>query len=570
MDTQTDSAVIYLTDMSQCLPESALSTRRRKHQQLLEYEAEHLKGVMVSAGPETEALQITVPLNVEGWHEIHLGLLWREASEYWLKVKRTDDPCFIDVTTTKPEGAFVEGDFLKYQGRPAPHLEEGFWKCADLTGQDLIVAQQTEGMPASAALAYIKLVPVEVEQVEALLKDRERRDTKRLIAMNDGFSFIHRKRTTTVEGICEEIEPYRHTDFGKLFWTPGCSIGPSSYPSKLIETIGSRTEDFPRIGDRYIAESMQILRDKGIDSLRTVIDFAHEIGLELHVSCRMGANASSPPWEEFFTSRYFEEHPEFHCVDKDGEEVSRLSYAFPEVQEYIKAFFREWIEYGTDGINLIFVRGLPLLLYERPLVDGFREQFGQDPRDLDDEDPRWLQYRGEVMTHFLRDVRREVDEIAAELGRKRLELSAVVMPNGPANTFYGLDVATWAREGLLDVLIPIGDYFSWFRDESFDIGFFVRAVQGTNCKLYPNIFPRQMQPEAYRERAKQYYEMGAEGLCLWDTNDRHTRLQQWEAVRRLGHREEVSASHREDKPNRFLLKTLGGYRMDKYPTSLSF
>jgi hypothetical protein len=113
MDTQTDSAVIYLTDMSQCLPASALSTRRRKHYwQLLEYEAEHLSGVMLSAGPETEAPQITVPLGLEGWHEIHLGLLWREASEYWLKVKRTDDPCFIDVTITKPEGAFTSGGGL--------------------------------------------------------------------------------------------------------------------------------------------------------------------------------------------------------------------------------------------------------------------------------------------------------------------------------------------------------------------------------------------------------------------------------------------------------------------------
>lgn len=54
-----------------------------------------------------------------------------------------------------------------------------------------------------------------------------------------------------------------------------------------------------------------------------------------------------------------------------------------------------------------------------------------------------------------------------------------------------------------------------------ETGFFRRITQGTLCKLYPNVMPRHMPAGEYREKAKFYYDEGADGLLFWDTYQRH-------------------------------------------------
>lgn len=92
-------------------------------------------------------------------------------------------------------------------------------------------------------------------------------------------------------------------------------------------------------------------------------------------SMRMGLCPWCPPLEEMFCGDFFRQHPEFRCQDRDGTEITRLSYAFPEVRELVISFFEEVAEYGADGIGLIFTRGLPVLLYEEPLVEGFKAEY---------------------------------------------------------------------------------------------------------------------------------------------------------------------------------------------------
>ena len=118
--------------------------------------------------------------------------------------------------------------------------------------------------------------------------------------MNDGFSDFYRFRPTTAEEIWEWLEPYRNTDFKTLFWCIGAGGDVLTYPSKIGNLIGTDTTDFPHVGDRQVAESMQILTVKGIDPGRTVVEFAHTMGIEVHVSQRMEAFQCCPPFEELF------------------------------------------------------------------------------------------------------------------------------------------------------------------------------------------------------------------------------------------------------------------------------
>ena len=71
----------------------------------------------------------------------------------------------------------------------------------------------------------------------------------------------------------------------------------------------------------------------------------------------------------------------------------------------------------VDGICLLYNRRMPLVEYEPPIVEGFKGQFGDDPRQLDAHDPHWLSYRAHVLTDFMREVRAAMDKEGRAQGR---------------------------------------------------------------------------------------------------------------------------------------------------------
>lgn len=548
----TSREPIYLTDLGSCQPQLALSTDRRKyHWQVVPYECDEFVGNMLVAGPETETPPVALPLGVSGWHSIYLGL-WSNWTDDLVRVKLSGDSSFIKVNRESEQGSFADN----YS------LDERFWKTADLTGQDLVFGQQSAGLTQPAYIAYVKLVPLDDDQAAMIAADRAVAGNKRLICMNDGFSDFGRFRPTSREEIWEFLEPFRDTDFAKMFWCPGAGGDVLTYPSAIGSLTGSKTSDFPRVVDRNIAESMQILAGAGIDTIETVVEYGHGVGLEVHISQRMEAFQCCPPFEDYFTGDFYRQHPELRCVDIDGREIARMSYAFPEVRELLLSVFRELAtRYDIDGINPIFNRGAPFLLYEAPLVEGFRQETGLDATQLAEDDVRYLRYRAGVMTEFMADLRREMQEIGRARGRG-LEISAHVLNDAKTNLFYGLDVPAWVDRGLIDNLIS----YPW-RDEEIDVDYFAQLTGNKPVKYYPEIMPRTMPPEEFRRRALENYAAGADGLCFWDTNGRHQRLREWSMIRRLGHLEQLA--NWDDGDGRLYrnvpLRSVGGYVLDKYP-----
>lgn len=547
---------IVLSDLSRCTPAAALSPDRRKfHWLTIPYEAEEISGVMLSTGPETDAPDVTLPLDVSGWHAIFIGLwgMGRHAAQPdAVKVRLSGSPCFTTIAREEP-------DYYS--------LDERFWKVADLTDQEIIFGQHSSGFPSSASPAYVKLVPLSAAEVEGVLQERKRRDTRRLIGIAmEGDDFFANQYPTTREEIHATIEPFRDTDFGKLLWCTGGGADVCTYPTKIGMVECIEPMDRPRVIDRYKGESLQILLGKGIDPLAEAVAYAHQVGLELHAQMRMGAWQMCPPFEETYTGKVWREHPEWRCVDIDGRQIARMSLAFPGMQDYVLSLLEELVGYDVDGISLTFVRGAPYVLYEEPLVEGFRQESGLDARDLPEDDKRYLAYRARVMTGFMRRVRQTMDRAAHERGRK-IEISSHVLNNEAQNRFYGLDLAAWVEEGLLDTMIP----YPW-RNEAIDMAYFGQLTRESECLLCPEVMPRRMSPEAYRQRAMGYYAAGADGLCFWDTEGRHPMRAEWSMIRRLGHVEELAAW--EDGAGEYYrtlkFRSLGGYAMDKYPPTWAY
>ena len=336
-----------------------------------------------------------------GWHAIFVGL-WSNWTPSLLKIKLTSDPAYVAMDREEGPNGRVDNYTT----------DERFFKYADLTGEDIMLAQQGGGAPTPAYITYVKLVPLSDAEVEAIEAERASGETKRLFFMNDGFSNFGNFRPTEAEDIWQWLEPYRDTDFKTLLWCPGAGGDVLNYISEYGSLIGDSTTDYPRISDRKNAESHQILAGKGIDPMKTVIDYCHSMGVSVHVSNRMESFQCSPPFEEFFTGRFYTEHPEWRCVDIDGREIARMSYAYEGVRDLMLNMFKEATDkYDADGVNPIFNRGAPFLLYEQPLLDGFEAETGLDARQLAEDDERYLRYRAGVMTDFMRTLRRELDAI---------------------------------------------------------------------------------------------------------------------------------------------------------------
>ena len=575
---------IYMSDMDRCRPGSALSPdAMRGRWRMLDYETDTLSGVMLMAGSETDAPEITYALRVSGWHAISIGT-WMMKQWYLsggsleLRVKLSGEQTFSAMVlpvVPPPTKPLVEWD--RWTG--GEELQESFWKVADLTGQELVLGQNawrvaTGDGPGSlqcspATIAYIKLVPLSDEEVSAWQADRKRTDTRRLFAHND---FVY---PTTVEEIRRHIEPFRDSDFSRIYFEGGGG-DLLRYPSNIgrIPTHDG-LDDFFSQGPRINAENWRSLRERGVDGFQVALDYTHEIGLEAHACFRVAGFHSPPPLDyEDHGSSFYQAHPELRGIDRNGNLTPRLAFSYPETRRYVISLLREMAGYDIDGICLLYNRRPPLVEYEPPLIDGFKAEYGEDPRQLDERDPRWLSYRARILTQFMREVRQAMDAVAEEKGRsKRIEITAITMRNEEENLVNGMDLQAWVDEGLVDTLIPftsepnLNHQAEAWTDVT-KVDYFLSLTRGTSCRLAVSIQPTHMSAEGYRRRADALYKAGVESLFFWwaDVASNANYKGSWSALRRLGNQEEIEAWVKAGEPS-LAAPTMTVRKLDDWLTS---
>lgn len=173
------------------------------------------------------------------------------------------------------------------------------------------------------------------------------------------------------------------------------------------------------------------------DYMQLRYDYCHEKGVEMWHSMRMN---------DVHHSRIGQEHRPQHCdlwqERKDlirawyrhswrGEWVDgAFDYGQQEVYDYHLAMAREYLlDYESDGIELDWLRCAPVFK------------------------PGYDEINTPILTQFMRDVRAAADEAEKKWGH-RLRI-AVRVPGQVMDAMgMGMDVYTWAKEGLIDVLIP--------------------------------------------------------------------------------------------------------------------
>ena len=545
----------YRTDLSRCTPGGAFAAEPRlRRWRTLTYETDALSGVMLLAGPETAAPTITYPLNLRGLYAVSIGVLpitsSEEGNQLAVLLKRSGDDTFT-VLSLPPQTS----------GGPHHHeIVEMFWGITDLTDQDLEIGQVGARVApddnagsfecSPARVAYLKLIPLTNAETRAFQSDQGNSDTRCLFAHNDAHGPHYLYRLTTPEHVRREIEPYRNTDFSRIYWEGGGG-DQTSYFSQIGRMYTLDLADFGRRGDRLHVESWREFQRQGIDPFDVALEHTHEIGLQFHASYRVAGFHYPPPLDHFNAGEtFYKSHPEWRGVDRTGKHTPRMAYTFPGVRQFVISLLREMAQRPIDGICLLYNRRMPLVEYEPTVVEGFKQRFGENPHKLDAYDPRWLSYRTGVLTEFMREVRAAMDQEERAQGRsKRIEISAIVGGTEGENLINGMDLPTWVNEGLVDTLIPYtsgpnydSSVVAWTDPKQLE--FFVNLVRGTSCILAPNLMPRHMTPEDFRRRATTVYSAGAEHMFFWDCaggSGRANYRDMWNALRRLGHRDEIDA-----------------------------
>jgi hypothetical protein len=536
MNTSTNAATsgtILRTDMSECAPAENLAPDFEKdHWQLTEYETvEGVKGMMASARPDHSCAELTLPLKAAGVYRIYLGTHetkshYRGSSGYGqMEVKLTEDSGFRRVG---PESGTVDEDGTTKFGKDSPNLAksiiEAYWKTADLTGQSLIFRQMPYpyNRPEHARIAnlsYVRLEPLNEDEKNQWLKAQPREGTRNLAMIFCTGQFTgHTRGTytfhpTSKEGFKDEIESCIDSDIGIFIFE--ALRGEFCVYNSSIGSLGTREN---------------VWQEDWVDPLAEFTSLAHANGMKIFACMRfIGAqypmNVSPIAWAPFYRK-----HPEWTMRNKSGVPITKLSLAYPEVRQFWLSLLRETLEYGTDGIQLHLNRSEPYVFYEEPVVSAFQEKYGEDPRSLSVEDPRWLAHSASYLTEFIREIRALLDE---KSDRKfGVTLSGRIHGGEDHYEENHCDVETWMREGLVDYIM-VTPYLHPALLKKW------REIGGDRVQIWPDLMPRAQTAASYARTAKNYYEAGADGLCLWDGERRTARISEWAAVRRLGHVEQL-------------------------------
>ncbi|MBN1395034.1 MAG: hypothetical protein JW959_08420 [Pirellulales bacterium] len=251
---------------------------------------------------------------------------------------------------------------------------------------------------------------------------------------------------------------------------------------------------------RKTLDAMLAVHRQGIDYPARFFQRCRRRGVSPWISLRMNDchNANNPG--DPFHGEFWKKNPRY-CIDPKDNYFGRcLDYARTEVRDYYKTLVVETLDrYDIDGLELDFMRE-PFLFR-----DG-REEEG-----------------GAILAEWLRGVRKLVD--AAARRREHPIRLGVRVPSRPETAkAMGLDAVGWAKEGLIDLIVPTP---RWATIE-FDIPMerWRELLTGTNVALaggleilyrpHGRLKPRPATPELAAGAAAAVLSRGADAVYLFN------------------------------------------------------
>ena len=251
---------------------------------------------------------------------------------------------------------------------------------------------------------------------------------------DDSHFFMSREPDQmTVEGLNAFVDQYAGTQVTHLFLCPNAMK--ASYRSNVWDAIWDLTptqvepKDDP-VATRWMSNA-KLLHERGLDPYEIWIARCREKGIRPWLSMRMNDVHNADNVASYIHSTFWIDHPEYWRVPGGGGWTDRaFDYAIPEVREHHMKFIRELLErYDPNGLELDWMRF------------GYHFKPGHEAEGRP------------ILTRFMREVRALTREWSSKRGH-RIMLGARV-PATPKSAFgLGMDAVAWAREGLIDLVVP--------------------------------------------------------------------------------------------------------------------
>ena len=402
--------------------------------------------------------------------------------------------------------------------------------CPNWCGPERLVSRAAGSLVVFPLLlvGFLAACAVDPAQQEGTAQTETRKH--RVIFNGDSAVLMH-PGASTVEGfLAPRLEALPGTPVTTISWSILAGDAPS-YDSRIQPIYGDAQQfDRPDYMNPYAA-NLKTLVEGGTCPLKIVTDFAHEHGMEAFASLRM--NDVHDSFVEGHLSRWKLDNREF-LVSTRGLQTAIAEPAFPgspvanlysTALDFTHQIVRDrkfeiieevCLRYDLDGVELDFIRH-PVLF--KSLFEGG----SITPEQIS------------LMTSFIRRIRDRMDEIGKERGRPLL--LAVRTPDDlELSLGIGLDLDTWMREGLVNMLFLGGGYAHF----SLPVAKMAQAAHAYGVHLYPCINnPGQLMDgkgvEMTRALAAKWYAAGADGIYFWNLTAPWEQIRdeaRWRALRK--------------------------------------
>jgi hypothetical protein len=354
----------------------------------------------------------------------------------------------------------------------------------------------------------------------------------------DGWSPFY--KGPTADSIRLAVDRFAGTQLTTIMLSP--SLGQSvNYPSQVSELCHwrplepkVREELYHVMGQEAAGGVDQVAgryRREGFDGFAVLVDAVVRSGREAFVTLRMNDvhMVTLEDGQGPYTDAFYRAHPEWRLTD------GGLNYAVPEVRAHRLAIMEELLRrYPFAGLEMDFLRSPPYFPPNLPAVEKAPQAHGgsagKDAARWTEPDPTKVDFARDsaeayqpVMTEFVGEVRRMVDRVSHEKGR-RIELCVRVPSSLAGCRRLGLDVTEWHRRGYLD-FITVGKFLQLV--QALPIAEYQRALPGLPvCASIDYVlggpliagyfYPRDGTAEIYRGAAAALYAQGADGLTLFN------------------------------------------------------
>jgi len=333
--------------------------------------------------------------------------------------------------------------------------------------------------------------------------------------------FIHTRHVAGIQvginELCSFIDQYANTDVKDLLFNVNAML--AFFPSKSRENAIDKYLRLLKAGKDMdisgtaVKTAYDIFVKQNLDMYKIWIERSRYNGISPWISIRMNDIHNNQDEGHFLLSSFFEENKHMRRVTHRPNSNyfdNALDYTFPEVQEHYLSLIKEVVErYDFDGLELDWMREVYLFK-----IGGESE---------------WLK----ILTNFMRIVRKILDQAEKERGHK-IKICVRVPYSPEVALRFGLDVLTWARNGLVDVIVPTARWAT--TDNNMPIDFWKQILDGTGAIVAAGIeilleatranpkYNAFNSLETARGSAYTYLNMGADKIYLFNYMDQPSLL----------------------------------------------